>query len=101
MTSAKIHLFSERKQKESSFILKLVIRKQNVKGMTFPVLWLSFVLFNFFWWVGASNEYQDCFNKIGQLLRNRYHIEPIDNQTPVVYPPSTVPVHLPQEGRSR
>lgn len=33
-------------------------------------------LYCFFWGVGASNEYQDCFNKIGQFLRNRCHIDP-------------------------
>ena len=40
------------------------------------------------------NEYQDCFDKIGWFPGNQYHIELIDNPTPVVHPPRTVPVHI-------
>ena len=40
------------------------------------------------------NEYQNFFNKIGLLTGTQYHIELIDNLTPVVRPPCTVPVHI-------
>ena len=40
------------------------------------------------------NEYRDCFDKIGRFPGDQYHIEIIDNPTPVVHPPRTVPVHI-------
>ena len=40
------------------------------------------------------NEYQDCFDKIGRFPGDQYHIELLDNPTPVVHPPRTVPVHI-------
>ena len=39
-------------------------------------------------------EYQDCFDKIGRFPGDQYHIELIDNPTPVIHPPRTVPVHI-------
>jgi len=40
------------------------------------------------------NEYQDCFDKIGRFPGDQYHIELIDNPTPVIHPPRTVPLHI-------
>ena len=42
----------------------------------------------------VRNEYQDCFDKIGRFPEAQYHIQLIDNATPVIRPPSTVPVHI-------
>ena len=39
-------------------------------------------------------EYNDCFDKVGRFPGEKYHIQLIDNPTPVVYPPRTVPVHI-------
>ena len=39
-------------------------------------------------------EYQNCFDKIGRFPGDQYHIELIDNPTPVMHPPRTVPVHI-------
>jgi len=39
------------------------------------------------------NKYQDCFDKIGRFSGDQYHIQLIDNPTPVIHPPRTVPVH--------
>ena len=39
-------------------------------------------------------KYKDCFDKIGCFPGEEYHIQLIDNPTPVVYPPRTVPVHI-------
>ena len=39
-------------------------------------------------------EYQDYFDKIGRFPGDQYHIELIDNPTPVIHPPRTVPVHI-------
>ena len=39
-------------------------------------------------------EYQDCFDKIDRFSGDQYHIELIDNPTPVIHPPRTVPVHI-------
>ena len=39
-------------------------------------------------------QYQDCFDKIGRFPGDQYHIELIDNPTPVIHPPRTVPVHI-------
>ena len=39
-------------------------------------------------------EYQDCFDKIGRFPGDKYHIQLIDNHTPVVHPSRTVPVHI-------
>ena len=41
------------------------------------------------------NEYQDCFDKTGRFPGDQYHIELIDNPTPVVHPPCKVPFHIP------
>ena len=38
----------------------------------------------------VTNEYQDCFRFPG----GQYHIQLIDNATPVIHPPRTVPVHI-------
>ena len=40
------------------------------------------------------NAYQDCFDKIGRFPGDQYHIQLIDNATPVVHPPRTVAVHI-------
>ena len=40
------------------------------------------------------NEYHDCFDKIGRFPGDQYHIKLVDNPTPVVHPPRTVPVHI-------
>ena len=42
----------------------------------------------------VSKEYQDCFDKIGRFPVDQYHIKLIDNPTPVIHPPRTVPVHI-------
>ena len=42
----------------------------------------------------VMNEYQDCFDKVGQFPGDQYHIQLIDNPTPVVHPPRTVPLHI-------
>ena len=39
-------------------------------------------------------EYNDCFDKVGRFPGEKYHIQLIDNPTPVVHPPRTVPVHI-------
>jgi len=94
-------LFSERKQKEGSFIWKVVTNKQNVKGVKFPVLWLFFVLFLLVGWriKWIPRLLQQNWPSVPQESISH---RPIDNQTPVVYPPlSSVSVHLPQEGRAR
>ena len=39
-------------------------------------------------------KYQDCFDKIGRFPGDQYHIQLIDNPTPVIHPPRTVPVHI-------
>ena len=39
-------------------------------------------------------EYHDCFDKIGRFPRDQYDIKLVDNPTPVVHPPRTVPVHI-------
>ena len=39
-------------------------------------------------------EYQNCFDKIGRFPGDQHHIELIDNPTPVIHPPRTVPVHI-------
>ena len=40
------------------------------------------------------DEYKDCFDKIGRFPGDQYHIQLIDNPTPVIHPPRTVPVHI-------
>ena len=40
------------------------------------------------------DEYKDCFDKIGRFPGDQYHIQLIDNPTPVIHPPRTVPVHV-------
>lgn len=40
------------------------------------------------------NKYQDCFDKVGRFLGDQYHIELIDNPTPIVHPPRKVLVHI-------
>ena len=42
----------------------------------------------------VTNEYQDCFDKIGRFPGSQYHIQLIDNAMPVIHPPRTVPVHI-------
>ena len=42
----------------------------------------------------VTNEYQDCFNNIGRFPGGQYHIQLIDNATPVIHLPRTVPVHI-------
>ena len=42
----------------------------------------------------VTNEYQDCFDKIGRFPGAQYDIQLIDNATPVIHPPCTVPVHI-------
>lgn len=39
-------------------------------------------------------KYQDCFDKIGRFPGDQYHIQLIDNPTPVIHPPRTLPVHI-------
>ena len=39
-------------------------------------------------------EYSDCFDKVGRFPGDKYHITLIDNPTPVIHPPRTVPVHV-------
>ncbi|KAL9977016.1 hypothetical protein ACROYT_G014376 [Oculina patagonica] len=39
-------------------------------------------------------EYHDCFDKIGRFPGDQYHIKLVNNPTPVVHPPRTVPVHI-------
>ena len=41
-----------------------------------------------------TNEYQDCFDKIGRFPGGQYHIQLIDNATPIIHPPRKVPVHI-------
>ena len=41
-----------------------------------------------------TNEYQDCFDKIGRFPGGQYHIQLIDNATPVIHLLRTVPVHI-------
>ena len=40
------------------------------------------------------NKYQDCFDKISRFLGDQYHIQLIDNPTPVIHTPPTVPVRI-------
>ena len=35
-----------------------------------------------------TNEYQNCFDKIGRFPGGQYHIQLIDNATPVIHPPT-------------
>ena len=42
----------------------------------------------------VTNEYQDCFDKIGQFPGGQYHTQLIDNATPVIHLLRTVPVHI-------
>ena len=42
----------------------------------------------------VMDEYKDCFDKIGRFPGDQYHIQLIDNPTPVIHPPRTVPVHI-------
>jgi hypothetical protein len=39
-------------------------------------------------------EFSDCFDKIGRLPGDKYHIELIENPKPVVHSPRTVPIHI-------
>ena len=42
----------------------------------------------------VTNEYQDCFDKIGRFPGAQYHIQLSDNATPIIHPPRTVPVQI-------
>ena len=42
----------------------------------------------------VMEEYQDCFDKLGCLPGEKYHIQLIDHPVPVIHPPRTVPVHI-------
>ena len=39
-------------------------------------------------------EYKDCLDKIGRFPGKKYHIKLVDNPTPVIHRPRTVPVHI-------
>ena len=39
-------------------------------------------------------EYKDCFDKIGHIPGEKYHIELVDNHKSVVHLARSVPVHL-------
>jgi len=39
-------------------------------------------------------EYQDCFDKLGCFLGEKYHIQLIEDPVPVIHLPRTVPVHI-------